>query len=210
MALGNKLINLRKKTGLSQEEVAEKLGVTRQTVSKWETDQSTPDFDKIGPLCELYGISADELLMGKEKNIETPNLDENIESTKKMKKAKGIGFGVILYFVAIAWIMVSIPVLRIDPIVASAIFLVICGIATFFIIYSGIVYKTKKKPEEVEEKSVIKQIDNVLSLITLIIYLSVSFFTMAWAVTWIIWIIYAAVIEIIKLAFMLKGKENEK
>lgn len=210
MTLGNKLIGLRKKIGLSQEEVAEKLGVTRQTVSKWETDQSTPDFDKIGPLCELFGISADELLMGKEKNKETSNLNESMDSTKKKKQARGIGFGVILYFVAIAWIMISIPVLKMNPIIASAIFLVMCGIATFFIIYSAIVYKTKKKPEEVRKQTVVQQIDNVLSLVTLVIYLSVSFLTMAWAVTWVIWIIYAAVIEIIKLAFMLKDKENEK
>ena len=44
MSLGDKLYELRKKQGLTQEEAAEKLGVTRQTVSKWETDQSTPDF----------------------------------------------------------------------------------------------------------------------------------------------------------------------
>ena len=57
MSLGQRLIELRKEKKLSQEEVAGKLNVTRQTVSKWETDQSTPDFDKILPLCELYGIS---------------------------------------------------------------------------------------------------------------------------------------------------------
>ena len=45
MDLGNKLLTLRKQKGLSQEEVADNLGVSRQTVSKWETDQSTPDFD---------------------------------------------------------------------------------------------------------------------------------------------------------------------
>ena len=45
-------------------EVADKLNVTRQTVSKWETDQTTPDFNKIVPLCELYDITANELLTG--------------------------------------------------------------------------------------------------------------------------------------------------
>ena len=47
MSLGQRLIELRKEKKLSREEVAGKLNVTRQTVSKWETDQSTPDFDKI-------------------------------------------------------------------------------------------------------------------------------------------------------------------
>ena len=53
MSLGQRLYDLRKITGLSQEKAAEQLGVTRQTVSKWETDQTTPDFDKIIPICKL-------------------------------------------------------------------------------------------------------------------------------------------------------------
>ena len=48
--LGERLYKLRKDKQLSQEEVAEKLNVTRQTISKWETDQSMPDFDKVVPL----------------------------------------------------------------------------------------------------------------------------------------------------------------
>ena len=59
MDLGERLYELRKQKGLSQEEVADRLGVTRQTVSKWETGQSTPDFDKVLPLCELYEISTE-------------------------------------------------------------------------------------------------------------------------------------------------------
>lgn len=54
MNLGQRLIELRKAKHLSQEEVAEKLNVTRQTISKWETNQSSPEFDKILPLCELF------------------------------------------------------------------------------------------------------------------------------------------------------------
>ena len=58
MSLGERLLDLRKKKGLSQEEIAGLLDVSRQTVSKWETDQSTPDFDKIIPICKLYEIDA--------------------------------------------------------------------------------------------------------------------------------------------------------
>ena len=67
MNLGEKLFELRRTKNLTQDDVAEKLNVTRQTVSKWETNQSTPDFDKILPLCELYGISPNELLKGESK-----------------------------------------------------------------------------------------------------------------------------------------------
>lgn len=64
MTLGNRLYEMRKAKGLSQENVADILGVTRQTVSKWETDQTTPDFDKILPICQLYNITTERLLTG--------------------------------------------------------------------------------------------------------------------------------------------------
>ena len=70
MTLGEKLYELRKDKRLTQDEVAEKLDVTRQTVSKWETDQSQPDFDKIKPMCELYDTTPDELLGFKDKSKE--------------------------------------------------------------------------------------------------------------------------------------------
>lgn len=210
MNIGEKLYDLRREKHLSQEEVAEKLNVTRQTISKWETNQSTPDFDKIVPLCQLYGISADELLTGakkEEKNLKIENQEEKLEN--KRKKAMGIGIAIILYFIAIAWIMVSIPVLMMNPIVSSAIFLLICGVATFVIVYSSIVYKEKKKKEMDDPSTRLrKQITEIASMITLVIYLFVSFFTMAWHITWLLWIVYALVEEIIKLIFLLKGESK--
>lgn len=62
MIFADKLIALRKKSGWSQEELAEKLGVTRQSVSKWEGAQSVPDIDKILQLSHLFGVTADYLL----------------------------------------------------------------------------------------------------------------------------------------------------
>ncbi len=62
MIFADKLITLRKKAGRSQEELAEKLGVTRQSVSKWEGAQSVPDIDKILQLARLFGVTTDYLL----------------------------------------------------------------------------------------------------------------------------------------------------
>ena len=62
MILADKIIDLRKKAGWSQEELAEKLGVSRQSVSKWEGAQSVPDMNKILQLSELFGVSTDYLL----------------------------------------------------------------------------------------------------------------------------------------------------
>lgn len=213
MTIGEKILNLRKQKKLSQEEVANCLNVSRQTISKWETDQSTPDLDKIEPLCELFEISADELIIGKKENKEvvinqsTQKIDEINDN--KRKKALGIGKGVLIYFLAIAWIMISIPVMRINPILASAIFLIICGIATYLIIYSCIIYKNKKT-EESSETKLLKQIQNIIGCFTLIIYLLISFITMAWHITWILWIVAGLIEEIVKLIFMLKGDKNEK
>ena len=64
MALGEKLLDLRKKAGLSQEEVAEKLGVSRQTISKWETDQTVPELIKAKLLSQLYNVGYDYLISG--------------------------------------------------------------------------------------------------------------------------------------------------
>jgi transcriptional regulator with XRE-family HTH domain len=64
MSLGDKLLDLRKKAGLSQEEVADKLDVSRQTVSKWETDQTVPELIKVKLLSKLYNVSYDYLISG--------------------------------------------------------------------------------------------------------------------------------------------------
>lgn len=206
MNLGDRLIRLRKAKKLSQEEVAEKINVSRQTVSKWETNQSNPDFDKIIPLCELYEISTDELIYGSKKK--THNENELELDIHKNERTKGLIISLFLYFLSIAWIMVSIPVLMINPIVGSAIFLLICGIATCILVYSRIMYK--KNNIKKEENKVLKSIKTILSIITVIIYILISFTTMAWHITWLIWIMYILIIEITKLIFILRGNLYEK
>ena len=62
MTLGEKITKLRNSQNISQEELADKLNISRQSVSKWEMDQSLPQIDKALKICELFGISADELL----------------------------------------------------------------------------------------------------------------------------------------------------
>ena len=62
MILADKVMTLRKKNGWSQEELAEKLNISRQSVSKWESGASIPDIDKIIALSGLFGVSTDYLL----------------------------------------------------------------------------------------------------------------------------------------------------
>ena len=71
MILADKIVSLRKKAGWSQEELAEQLGVTRQSVSKWEGAQSVPDMDKVVQMSRLFGVTTDYLLKD-ELEEETP------------------------------------------------------------------------------------------------------------------------------------------
>ena len=77
MTISERLYNLRKEKNISQEELANELGVSRQTISKWETGESTPDFDKIIPLCNYYGITSDELISGKKDIVESKKEEVN-------------------------------------------------------------------------------------------------------------------------------------
>ena len=71
MTLGQKITNLRKARGMTQEELSESIGVTRQTISKWELDTSTPDLDYLCKLCDLFGVTADYLIRPEKETVET-------------------------------------------------------------------------------------------------------------------------------------------
>jgi len=65
MTIGEKITHLRSVANISQETLADKLSVSRQSVSKWEMDQALPQIDKVLQLCEIFNISSDELLYDK-------------------------------------------------------------------------------------------------------------------------------------------------
>lgn len=85
MNLGNNLFEARKKSGLSQDKVAEKLGITRQTISKWETNETTPDIYQAKKLAKLYNLSLDELI---EFDTDIKEIEEVIKNTNEKKEAK--------------------------------------------------------------------------------------------------------------------------
>ena len=69
MTLADKILKLRKEKGLSQEAFAEQLGVSRQSVSKWESGTAVPDTEKILAMSELFGVSTDYLLKNEEAEV---------------------------------------------------------------------------------------------------------------------------------------------
>lgn len=85
MSLGSNLFNARKKNSLSQEEVAAKLGVSRQTISKWELDETIPDIYQSKKLAVLYHLSLDELI---EFDFEIKEIEKIIENTSAETQKK--------------------------------------------------------------------------------------------------------------------------
>lgn len=204
MTLGERLAKLRKEKGLSQEEVADKINVTRQTVSKWELDQSLPDFDRIMPLCKLYGISSDELLTGnieqKDENLDDVNSERAIEVRRK--KAITVSISLVLFVLAIIWVIAIDELFDAsDALLVGGFFILgILGVINLIIGFASLPklnYKEKKIKKQKSKE--LAAVDSILSLTTLIIYLLVSFKTGAWGITWIIWIIFALVKQIVHL-----------
>jgi transcriptional regulator with XRE-family HTH domain len=99
MDFNNKLYELRKQKGFSQEELANRLNVSRQTISKWEVGESTPDMENLVAISELFEISLDELVLNKVpeeadtsaqvvKSEFYSDIKENVLTEENRKKAK--------------------------------------------------------------------------------------------------------------------------
>lgn len=102
--LGNKLVNLRKEKKLSQDSLADKLGVTRQTISNWELNITKPDIIQIKNLSEIFNMSIDELLDNNTKDI----IEKKISNTEKLtnKTNKYIKITLItLYFIILIFLI---------------------------------------------------------------------------------------------------------
>ncbi|QWG33029.1 XRE family transcriptional regulator [Bacillus mycoides] len=83
MGLGEQLKKLRESKGFSQEDVAKKIGVTRQAVYKWENDKSCPDIDNLILLSEMHNVTLDELIKGNQNFKEKVHIDEEDEEFEK-------------------------------------------------------------------------------------------------------------------------------
>ena len=77
----NRLLQYRKKMGLSQEELAEKIGVSRQAVSKWERAEASPDTDNLIELSKVYGVTLDEMLRGEAESSQSDSGDNDTANT---------------------------------------------------------------------------------------------------------------------------------
>ncbi|MDD4850886.1 MAG: helix-turn-helix transcriptional regulator [Gemmiger sp.] len=126
MSVSKQLIHLRNVKGISQEELASLMNVTRQAVSKWETDQTLPDSEKIVRLSEIFGVTTDYLLQGKETDPMdiysqhqskagadmSAEVSEILGNVHRMSTAKRCFVGIALLLVALAVILAFVFLLR--------------------------------------------------------------------------------------------------
>ncbi len=100
MNLGDKILQLRKKNGLSQEQLGEKVDVTRQTISNWELGETTPNPEQLKKMSKAFNVSIDEILDNDSKEF----LMNKISNTEKLagiiiKILKVIGFVIVVYII---------------------------------------------------------------------------------------------------------------
>ena len=127
MSIAERILTLRKSKGMSQEQLAEAVGVSRQAVSKWESEQASPDPEKIIAMSEIFGVTTDYLLKGiepekeeaktEEKKTEDTHMtvgdvldqkiltEQNKEKSKKLLKIALIALGVFLAIDIISFII---------------------------------------------------------------------------------------------------------
>ena len=107
MKFSEKLIMLRKNKKWSQEDLGNELGVARQTVSKWELGETTPEMDKLLKMSEIFEITLDEL-MKEDTNIESENINKPSNSKAKFIKYLGVFLIIVLTIIIIKTIIVLV------------------------------------------------------------------------------------------------------
>ena len=170
--IANKLQKLRKENGYSQEELADKLGISRQAVSKWERAESSPDTDNLIILAKLYNVSLDDLLRTDEsiEDLKEINIEKEQERQNDSINING-----------------------------STINLTDDEGQTVRISNNGVKFINKDGTEEKFNKKraiFLSVTDSIIALATLIGYLLWSILCNAWYVSWTLWILMPAVMSI--------------
>ena len=132
MSLGERIYQYRKAKGMSQDALAELLDVSRQSVSKWENDTAQPELSKLTIMCDLFGVSLDELARGKQPqpaaSQASPESETSLHAAKRTKSLqRTLGIGLLLLS---AFQMTLLLVLRFqaDEILILLLPLLLCGI----------------------------------------------------------------------------------
>ncbi|MDD6656314.1 MAG: helix-turn-helix transcriptional regulator [Lachnospiraceae bacterium] len=145
MSLGENLQFLRKKNDITQEQLAEKLEVSRQSVSKWESDTTYPEMDKLLQICQMFHCSVDDML---QKDISSLYVEDKANYDKHMNSfSKMISLGVGLILLGIS-VMLFLNGIQIKEEFATVVFFIFLVIAVAILIVEGLQHSDfeKKNP----------------------------------------------------------------
>ncbi|MDY4079223.1 MAG: helix-turn-helix domain-containing protein [Clostridium sp.] len=138
MELGKQIKKYRNELALSQDALAEKIYVSRQTISNWENDKSYPDVNSIVLLSEVFNVSIDNLIKG---DVEIMKKQVNAEDKRELEKLSQV-FGILFLLVIIS----PIPLVHFLNFIGIGIWLVLVGVA----FYVSIVIEKKKKQFDIQ------------------------------------------------------------
>lgn len=135
MAFSENLQYIRSHAGITQEQLAEQLDVSRQSVSKWESGASFPEMDTLLRLCDLYEVSLDTLLRG---DVEASNVSDTAQYDAFMtRSAKRIAFSVGAIIAAVA-AMIALHMIGVHELISAAFLLLVITISVIVMVASGI------------------------------------------------------------------------
>ena len=138
MSFSENLQTLRKANNISQEQLAERLDVSRQAVSKWETDGGYPEMDKIIALCSIFGCTMDELVTGKI-SVDMPNERKEYDSHyNRFAKGMALGVGLIIFGVAMVVLLSAISMTELMDAIGVTVLFMCIGVAVAIFIVLGL------------------------------------------------------------------------
>lgn len=128
MTLGERICALRTEHSLSQSDLAERLGVSRQSISKWETDASIPDLDKLVKMCRLFGMSIDELVLGEPPTASKADLDAPLSGVLTLRMAVALA---LMAFGLLALLLMSAVTKNVAIGISLSLPFLICAVLFF-------------------------------------------------------------------------------
>lgn len=225
MTIGAKIQALRKQRGMSQEQLAEALGVSRQAVSKWEAEQSVPDIDKIIAICDYFSVTTDYIIRDADLPkteqpsepqsepiaddyytsdiIETDGKDKTEESRKK--SALLLAIPIMMYILSI------VPPIVFENTLGVVLMFVMIAVATGLIVYRATINSKNKNIEEHKEPKnpALKAAKNCVWAVALVVYFLISFASSAWHITWLVFPIAGAISDVVAACFDLKDGDDK-
>lgn len=130
MNIDQKLKDARKNAGITQEDLAEKLHVSRQTISSWENGRSYPDIVSIVLLSDIYGISLDDLLKGDDKMLK--KLEKDTDVVKSNRKLIGIYLALMIGYAVLYVVLPMLPIPKLENLFINVLILVAAGLALLY------------------------------------------------------------------------------